>query len=151
VAELLLELPSTDVTGLFQAIEWAAKCSEECFWNTMPFVPDRLDVNLHFNRFSYVAGRALYWHIYDPETWDEADFDLTQLEYYCACVELQQKSIFTFLLCWNQITGIKGPGTIVAKMVWETRADHPIEAYDTDRLVIQSEVEALPEEKRLKK
>jgi hypothetical protein len=56
---------------------------------------------------------------------EEKAFGNRCLNYYCLCVALQQKSIFTFLLCWNQTTGgVKGPGQMIAQMVWELREDN---------------------------
>jgi hypothetical protein len=44
---------------------------------------------------------------------------------------MQQKSIFTFLLCWNRSTGgVKGPGQIIGHIVWEEREDTLVKAFD---------------------
>jgi hypothetical protein len=52
------------------------------------------------------------------------------LDYYCSSVELQQKSIVTFLLFWNRATGgIKGPGQMIGKMVWEGREEILVESF----------------------
>jgi hypothetical protein len=58
------------------------------------------------------------------------DFGDRCLDYYCSCVELQQKSIFTFLLCWNRATGVKGPGQMIAEMVWEGREDNFLKPFN---------------------
>jgi TPR repeat protein len=76
----------------------------------------------------YTLGWGLYWYQYGSEDWnrqtDEAKaFGNRCLDYYCSCVELQRKSIFTFLWFGNQTTGVKGPGQIIGQMVWEQRED----------------------------
>jgi TPR repeat protein len=83
----------------------------------------------------YTLGSGMYWYFYKSEQWDKFDdkgrvFGERCLDFYCSCVELQQKSIFTFLLCWNRTTGVKGPGQIIAQMVWEERADNLTKAFE---------------------
>jgi hypothetical protein len=58
------------------------------------------------------------------------DFGRHCLDFYCSCVELQQKSILMFLLCWNQTTGVKGPGQMIGKMVWEGRQDNLVKEFE---------------------
>jgi hypothetical protein len=55
------------------------------------------------------------------------------LDYYCFCVELQQKSIFTFLLCWNQTVGVKDVGVLIGKMVWAGREDNLLKALEAKK------------------
>ena len=68
--------------------------------------------------------------------WNEQDgldqgFGHRCLDYYCSCVELQQKSIFTFLLHWNRTTGgVKGPGQLIAQMVWEGREENLVKTFE---------------------
>jgi hypothetical protein len=52
------------------------------------------------------------------------------LDYYCSCVELQQKSIVTFLLFWNQTVGIKEVGAMIGTMVWEEREDNMVKLFE---------------------
>jgi hypothetical protein len=66
------------------------------------------------------------------------------IDYYCSCVELQQKSIFTFLWFWNRTTGVKGPGQMIAQMVWQQREDNLVKMFEE----IDREE---PETKRIKK
>jgi hypothetical protein len=66
------------------------------------------------------------------------------LDYYCSCVELQQKSILTFLWFWNRTTGVKGPGQMIAQMVWEQREDNLVKT-------MKGSSEQEPELKRIKK
>jgi hypothetical protein len=114
------------------------------------------DLDCDFDQLCYSLGWGLYWYMYDSEEWgkqsdeikeqsDEIkDFGNRCLEYYCSCVELQQKSIFTFIWHWNRTTGVKGPGQMIAQMVWEQREDHLVQAF------AQNEGEE-PEMKRIKK
>jgi hypothetical protein len=52
------------------------------------------------------------------------------LDFYCSCVALQQKSIFMFLWYWNRTTGVKGPGQMIAQMVWEGREDKLVKGFE---------------------
>jgi hypothetical protein len=113
---------------LRQAVIWSAKGDERC-WTLLEAV--QLDMEFEetsedSNQLCYAMGWGLYWYQYGNEFWNlQMDviksFSDDCLDYYCSCVELQQKSIFTFLLCWNRSTGIKGPGQMIAQMLWEGR------------------------------
>jgi hypothetical protein len=74
------------------------------------------------DQLCYTLGWGLYWYLYGSEIWsrqnDDQAFGNRCLDYYCSCVELQRKSIFKFLLCWNRTTGVKGPGQMIAQIVW---------------------------------
>jgi hypothetical protein len=103
-----------------------------------------------FDQLCYSLGWGLYWYLYGSEYWNEQGdenqvFGNRCLDYYCSCVELQQKSIFTFLLCWNRTTGVKGPGQMIAQMVWKGREDNLVAPFD------QNNGEEEPEMKRIKK
>jgi hypothetical protein len=82
------------------------------------------------NQLCYALGWGLYWYQYGSRDWrqrsdTEKAFGNRCLDYYCSRVDLQQKSIYTFLWFWNQKTGgIKGPGQMIAQMVWEGREDN---------------------------
>jgi hypothetical protein len=43
---------------------------------------------------------------------------------------LDENQSFTVLLCWNRTTGgIKGPGPMIAQMVWEGREDNLVKTF----------------------
>jgi hypothetical protein len=126
---------------LRQAVIWLAKGSSEDFWNVAEGVrkvvesDQTKELDGDFNQIFYTLGWGLYWYQYGSKEWNERTneekaFDNRCLDYYCSCVELQQKSIFTFLLCWNLTTGIKGPGQMIAQMVWEQREDNVVEPFE---------------------
>jgi hypothetical protein len=82
-----------------------------------------LDLDCDFNQLCYSLGWGMYWYV-PGENHFNAElkvFGNRCLDYYCSCVELQQKSIFTFLWFWNQTAGVKDIGGIIGKMVWEQR------------------------------
>jgi hypothetical protein len=88
-----------------------------------------------FDELCYSLGWGFYWHQYGSENWkyqtdEEKLFYERCLDYYCSCVELQQESIFTFLLCWNRTTGVKPPGQMIAEMVWEEREDNLVKPFE---------------------
>jgi hypothetical protein len=137
------------------AVIWLSKGSLKDFWNVLGEAKQALesdrtkDLNWDFNQLCYTLGWGLYWYKFGTVEWnkrtkEEKAFDNGCLDYYCWCVELQQKSIFTFLLCWNRRTGIKGPGQMIAQMVWEQREDNLVDIFE------QSDGEE-PEVKRIKK
>jgi TPR repeat protein len=119
---------------LRQAAMWSAQSDPEAFWN---FLKDSLvtflagekdNLNNDFDQLCYTLGWGLYWYEYDADEWKKTDlndlFGSRCLKYYCLCVELQQKSIVTFSLCWNKTVGAKAPGQLIARMVWAEREDN---------------------------
>jgi TPR repeat protein len=126
---------------LRQAVIWSAKRRySTTFWNLLKQARRTLekgvtgDLGCDFDQLCYSLGWGLYWYQYGNEKWNMQSNDNMAigercLNYYCSCVELQQKSIFTFLLCWNRTTGIKGPGQMIAQMVWEGREESLVIEY----------------------
>jgi hypothetical protein len=86
------------------------------------------------NRLLYDLGWGLYWYEYGSEYCTIQNdtnkvFANRCIDYYCSCVELQQKSIFTFLWFWNQtLGGVKDVGVMMAKMVWEGREENLVKS-----------------------
>jgi hypothetical protein len=126
---------------LRQAVIWAAKGGPIVFRQRVgdarrAFGSETTeDLDCDFNQLCYSLGWGLYWYQYDAWRWDDQSdetnvFGSRCLNYYCSCVELQQKSIFTFLSYWNRTTGVKGPGQIIGKMVWEGREDNLVKTVE---------------------
>jgi hypothetical protein len=131
------------VKDLRQAAIWSAKGDAEVFWEVLKEAERVLksrateDLDYDFNQLCYSLGWGLYWSVYGSGDWiwrsngEEKAFGNRCLDYYCSCVALQQKSIFTFLLCWNRTTGgVKGPGQMIAQMVWEGREDNLVKNFE---------------------
>jgi hypothetical protein len=120
-------LLALDEGDLREAITMGASVRTGSFWVCY----NKLEKN---NEISYQLGWGLYWYMYGTNGWlviKGKSFGNRCIDYYCSCVELQKKSIFTFLQFWNQTTGgIKGPGQIIGKMVWETREENVVERAD---------------------
>jgi hypothetical protein len=141
---------------LRQAVVWVANGNSNVFLQLMGDAWQALEngttenLDCDFNQLCYTFGWGMYWYQYGSEDWNEQDDDLDQafgqrcLDYYCSCVERQQKSIFTFLWCWNRTTGVKGPGQMIAQMVWEGRQENLVKTFE------ESDGEE-PETKRIKK
>jgi hypothetical protein len=116
---------------LRQAVIWGARGDSYLFWHRLEDAKRALeireteDLDCDFNQLCYSMGWGLYWYQYEMGQWkyqsgEEKVFGSRCLDYYCSCVELQLESIFTFLLFWNRMTGgVKGPGQMIAQMVWE--------------------------------
>jgi hypothetical protein len=126
---------------LRQAVIWSANGDSWVFWHILEDARQALesakmeDMDCDFNQFCYSMGWGLYWYQYGSEKWNEQseikDFGNRCIDFYCSCVELQQKSIFTFLLCWNRATGgVKGPGQMIAQMVWQEREDNLVKMFE---------------------
>jgi hypothetical protein len=124
---------------LKQAVIWGAKGDSYVFWDLLAHAKGALESrateNLDCQSLCYSLGWGLYWYQYGSEDWDGEDdevqvFGNDCLDYYCSCVEMQQESIFTFLLCWNRTTGVKGPGEMIAQLVWEGREDNLVKAFE---------------------
>jgi hypothetical protein len=120
---------------LRQAVVWGAKGDSSTFWDVLRDARRALEsratenLDCDFDQLCFVLGWGLYWYQYGSKYWNEQDdedqaFGRRCLDFYCSCVELQQKSIFTFLWCWNRTTGVKGPGQMIAQIVWEAREDN---------------------------
>jgi tetratricopeptide (TPR) repeat protein len=86
-----------------------------------------------FNQLCYALGCGWYWNISLSRFWknakEKAFIDLC-VDHYCSCVELQQKSILTFLFFWNQTVGVKDVGVMIGKRVWEQREDNLMTAFE---------------------
>jgi hypothetical protein len=127
---------------LRQAVIWSAKGNLDWrFWNVLqdPYRPYDYELpylrTTDFHGLYYSLGWGLYWYQYGTREWDKQidcikAFGNRCIDYYCACVEMQQKSIFTFLLCWKQSVGVSDVGVLIAKLVWEHREDHRIIAFE---------------------
>jgi TPR repeat protein len=142
----MLRLGDGCVNDLRQAAIWSAKGDSGVFWELLRDASGALeggvtdDLDYDFNQLCYALGWGLYWYQHGryqhgSEDWNEQDdkdqgFGNRCLDFYCSCVELQQKSIFTFLLCWNRMTGVKGPGQMIAEMVWEAKEDNVVETLE---------------------
>jgi hypothetical protein len=121
-----------------------------------------VDLDCDFDQLCYSLGWGFYWYRFEMGSWsnlndeqkafgircldfycemgswsnlndEQKAFGIRCLDFYCSCVELQQKSIFTFLLCWNQATGgVKGPGHMIAQMVWEGREENLVKSFEEE-------------------
>ena len=118
---------------LRQALIWLAKVESHIFSEVLRDVMLAFESGSiaedFFHQRCYLLGWGLYWYKYGAKNWkfnpvEEKAFAKYCLNFYCSCVELQQKSILTFLLCWKQTTGgMKDVSVMIGKMVWEGRAD----------------------------
>jgi TPR repeat protein len=144
----ILSAEEGEVEGCVRDLRQAAMCSAQSggdfdvFWYVLEEAnrafqegKTAADLGYDLNQLCYALGWALYWYVYESEDWkdqwgEQNAFDLTCVSYYCTCVELQQESIFTFLLCWNRRSGgVKDVGLMIAKMVWEGREDNLVKAF----------------------
>jgi hypothetical protein len=103
---------------------------------------------MDLNQICFTFGYALYWEVYypgsipkrgesRPKWWyvspKKQKFGERCIDYYCNEIKFLQKSVFLFLLYWNQQIGIKGPGQMIAQMVWEERGENPIFSFYLER------------------
>jgi hypothetical protein len=153
------------------AVVWSVRSNNyEVCWNLQDealfaFLADETeDLECDFDQLCYTLGWAMYWYDVRNAAWIKhlnrcnaewtAEFKECEdvlkafanrcVKYYRACVEMQQKSIFTFLWCWNRTTGVKPPGQMIAKMVWEQRADNLVKMTTTEKVAKE------PKMKRIK-
>jgi hypothetical protein len=154
LAEMLEDGDGCEI-DLRQALIWGTKGRSIVFWGLLGDACRALgsetteDLVWDFNQLCYTLGWGLYWYRHSSYEWkyqsyDNKVFGERCFDYYCSCAELQQKSIFTFLLCWNRTTGIKGPGQMIAEMVWEGREENLVKQFE-------ERVGKEPETKRIKK
>jgi hypothetical protein len=142
--DLLAELLRNGIgceKDLRQAVIWGAKGNLSTFSYILRQAKRALEsgwteeLDYDFNQLCYSLGWGMYW--YQCDTWDWNDlsdegqaFGNRCLDFYCSCVELQQKSVLTFLLLWNRMTGVKGPGQMIAQMVWEGREENLVKTFE---------------------
>jgi hypothetical protein len=129
---------------LRQAAIWGAQAPPwaSTFWDTlqdarMAYEGDTAgNLDCDFNQLCYALGWGLYWYQYGREKWNKQSdnykaFGERCLDYYFRCVELQQKSIFTFLSYWNRTSGgVKDVGVMIGKMGWEGREDNLVMEFE---------------------
>jgi hypothetical protein len=117
---------------LGQAALWSVRANVSLFWKLLRQARRALELNqtedleCNFNELCFSLGWGLYWYEYDGSYWkwegtndEDKTFGNDCLDFYCATMELQRESIFTFLLFWNQTVGVKDMGVLIGKMVWE--------------------------------
>jgi hypothetical protein len=117
-----------------QAVIWGAKGGSGIFWdllNSARFCWEK-EITDHmtfgFDQLCYSLGWGLYWYLYDSQDYkgriaSDKAFSECCIDYYCSRAELQN-SIVTFLLFWNQTTGVKDVGLLIGRMVWGERKEN---------------------------
>jgi hypothetical protein len=112
---------------------WLAKGGQkEAFLEDLNAALKDFEKNIESIEWWYSLGYGMYWHFSGTDFFKDKKNDQAVifgeklLDFYCSCVEMQQKSIFTFLLFWNQTVGVKEPAKMIAQMVWKDRALHPV-------------------------
>jgi hypothetical protein len=125
-----------------QAVIWGAKGNSGVFWAVLEEARQACERDAtkqlegDFNQICYSLGWGFYWCQYGTQKYKDLNdenkaFVERCLDFYCGTMELQQESILTFLLCWNQRSGgVKGPGQMIAKMVWEGREENLLKTFD---------------------
>jgi hypothetical protein len=117
---------------------WAAKAQAHGFLVLVSVVMDTVKKmarpDPRVSELCYTVGWGLYWHMDGNAEWmnvvEELEvFGHQCLRYYCSAVEVQQKSIFTFLMAWNQLTKVKEIGVMIAKIVWVGRDESLINQF----------------------
>jgi hypothetical protein len=127
-ADILSDLSSDFHTGL----NWAAKGVSNCFYE---YLSDQFNADDRDPHCCYLLGRGLYFYQYESEFWNNHLDSLTLafgeecLGFFCDCIDLQQASVFTFLMFWNRAVGIKGPGQMIGQMVWEQREQNLVKSF----------------------
>jgi hypothetical protein len=122
------------------------------FWNVLRDAmraekTNRKNLDCDFDQLCYFLGWGLFWYRFGTMYWNEDDdeeeddemdektaaFSHRCLDFYCANVETQQKSLLTFLLFWNQTVGVKDVGRMIGKLVWEDRREHLVTLFKNNR------------------
>jgi hypothetical protein len=123
---------------LRRALQWSARCHNPggiAFWSLVASVRKKSDFQAgEFDQFAFGVGWGMYWICAGespPQQWKGTvgSFAELCLDYYCSCIEMQQKSIFTFLFFWNRMVQVKDVGTMIAKMVWEEREESLVKSF----------------------
>jgi hypothetical protein len=131
VAEMLIDRESCE-SNVRQAIRWSARGKyANVFWDMLKAEAEN---DLVKDELRYLLGEGLYWYLYQSNAWYDCGttqkiFGESCMDFFCANVELQQKSIWTFLLCWKQRGLVKEVGVLIGKRVWEERADNLVQQF----------------------
>jgi TPR repeat protein len=120
-----------------QSVVWAAKSLCGPFWTLqrdLMMAEEQEERPEDFDQHCYSLGWGLYWYQHGTGNWrnqqeERQAFGNRCLDYYCSCVEVLQKSIFTFLLCWKQWLRVKDVGGMSGKMVWEEREENLVKEF----------------------
>jgi TPR repeat protein len=123
---------------LRQVAIWGAKANLYIFWDVFAIAGRALgteELDCDFDQLCYALGWGLYWYEYGSGRWEYQKnknklFDNYCLDYFCSCVEFQRESIFTFLLYWNRVVGVKDVGAMIGKMVWEGREENLVKSFE---------------------
>jgi hypothetical protein len=141
----MLEVGEGGGKDLRQAVIWSPQANDaQVIWDALDSSKRAVergttgDLDCDFNQLCSSIGWGLYWYQYGSEDWNHQSdekkaFGNRCLGFYCSCVEEQQKSIFAFLWFWNRTTGVKGPGRMIAEMVWEGREDNLVKTFEQPR------------------
>jgi hypothetical protein len=125
---------------LRQAVVWSAKGDSMLFWELLEEArgvfesgaTENSDCN--FDQLCFSLGWGLFWYAYEFHNFyfkQHKKFCVRSMDFYCSCIELQQKSLFTFLLCWNRATGgVKDVGATIGQMVWDGRGDNLVKKFE---------------------
>jgi TPR repeat protein len=120
------------VQDLRQAMIWGAKAMSDTYFSVRNMVKkhlldeERLEVPV-FNEYCFWLGWGLYWYLDDDISgW----LDSNLLDCYIACDTEQKKALTTFLVFWNQTTGVKGPGQMIGQMVWKAKGRNLLVRFD---------------------
>jgi hypothetical protein len=109
------------------AVFLCARGNLQWFWEILREVVEKKLRGVDYHPIYYALGWGMYWYMDGSEELKiqrkkDAEYGNRCMRFYCSKLELQQRSIFTFLLCWNQATGgVKDIGWMTAQMVWEGR------------------------------
>merc|ERR1711991_11235 len=117
---------------LVQAVYWGSEAWRGPFWEALEDAAKvwngkAIDsLGCDFNRLTWEIGKGLYQ--YETINWQMQvekvqELGVKCLHYYCETIDLQQGAIVLFLLFWNKTTGVKEPGQLIGKIVWEGRYD----------------------------
>jgi hypothetical protein len=122
---------------LEEAVQWVAKGQSDWFWFWLKDVRKQEEEKEEAavdDRLCFWLGWGLYWYGYQTSQWKAAGapdqaFGERCLEYYVQLAELQQKSLFLFLVFWNRATGVKEVGKMIGQMAWAGRTDRLIKKF----------------------
>jgi TPR repeat protein len=123
------------------AVFLCARGNLRWFWHILQDTNELLenkskaDFPADYHRICYALGWGMYWYMdgsdeLKKQSTKYVGFASRCMNYYCSCIEMQQKSIFTFLLCWKQNVGVKDIGRIIAQMVWEGRETKLVKSFE---------------------
>jgi hypothetical protein len=122
------------------------------FVSEMHFVQTSGEHYEDIDEICFHIGYSFYRHQMEVSIDNDADiaFAVSCFEYFCACIELLRRAVVAAMLSWKKVTGIRGPGSLIGKKIWDGRVQVAWKLLPFDQAVQNRAGGKEPQAKKLK-